>query len=243
MRRRRSTSGSRRAFDTPDDVRLDGDAGAQFQAAWDEVADPWFNFTSGNGFYHFDEIWIEHPEMPYAFIKRLHREDRGRRDDRAPDRCDPSPSVTASSSEYRDLLATHEDREVFDGKLGLARVVFPYVENHDFYIEHWTMGVVWRKIRDLGATLTRKAFGRPSDDLLYLSRNEVDEVLWDYGQHLGPVTLPRRRRRTGRRSSSAAGTSIAKLKGWSAPQRRSVSHPRSSPSRSRSCSGGSRPTR
>ena len=59
-------------------------------------------------------------------------------------------------SEYRDLLASDEDREAFDGKLGLARVVFPYVENHNFYIEHWTMSRVWRKLRELGDTLAKE---------------------------------------------------------------------------------------
>ena len=29
------------------------------------------------------------------------------------------------------------DRATFQAKLGLARTVFPYVENHNFYVEHW----------------------------------------------------------------------------------------------------------
>ena len=40
-------------------------------------------------------------------------------------------------AEYTELLATDEDRAAFDAKLGLARTVFPYVENHNFYVEHW----------------------------------------------------------------------------------------------------------
>ena len=34
---------------------------------------------------------------------------------------------------------------------GLSRLVFPYVENHNFYVEHWALSVFWRKIRELGA--------------------------------------------------------------------------------------------
>lgn len=171
--------GIARAFDDPQNLQLDSDAGAEWQRAWDEAADPWFNFTSGNGFYHFDEIWREHPEVPYAFIKDYIAKIEG-----GDDISRPIEAIQAERDrvveEYRDLLATDDDREAFDGKLGLARVVFPYVENHNFYIEHWTMSVVWRKIKELGATLAKDGLMVADDDLLYLRRDEVNEVLWDY---------------------------------------------------------------
>lgn len=208
--------GIARAFDDPNNVQLDGDAGTQWQAAWDEVADPWFNFTSGNGFYHFDEIWREHPEVPYAFIKDYIAKIEG-----GDDISRPIEAIQAERGriveEYRDLLATDEDREAFDGKLGLARVVFPYVENHNFYIEHWTMSVVWRKVRELGATLGKDGLLGADDDLLFLRLSEVDEVLWDYytswavnaptasKAHWAP-TIERRR------------GIHEKLKGWQAPK-------------------------
>lgn len=171
--------GIARAFDDPADVRLDGDAGAQWKTAWDAVADPWFNFTSGNGFYHFDKIWRDHPEIPYAFVR-----DYIGRIEAGDDISRPIEEITAERDriveEYRDLLATDEDRAAFDGKLGLARVVFPYVENHNFYIEHWTMSVVWRKVKELGATLAKDGLLDADDDLLFVRRDEVNEILWDY---------------------------------------------------------------
>jgi pyruvate,water dikinase len=171
--------GIARAFDDPANVTLEGDAGAQWQAAWDEAKDPWFNFTSGNGFYHFDEVWIDKPEIPYGFIKdyiaRIEAgEDIGR----------PIEAIRAERdrvvAEYRDLLSSDEDREAFDGKLGLARVVFPYVENHNFYIEHWTMSVTWRKLRELGATLAKEELLADPTDLYFIRRDEVNELLYDY---------------------------------------------------------------
>lgn len=195
--------GIARAFDDPDNVDLDSDGGREFQAAWDEVAEPWFNFTSGNGFYHFDKIWKEHPSIPYAFIR-----DYIGRIEAGDDISRPIEAIRAERdrvvSEYRDLLTTDEDREAFDGKLGLARVVFPYVENHNFYIEHWTMSVVWRKIKELGATMGKDGILSADDDLLYLRRDEVDELLWDYysswavnapsagAHHWGPIVARRR---------------------------------------------------
>ena len=171
--------GIARAFDDPNNVSLEGDAGAQWQAAWDVAKDPWFNFTSGNGFYHFDKIWVENPDIPYTFIK-----DYIARIEAGEDISRPIEAIREERdrvvSEYRDLLASDEDREAFDGKLGLARVVFPYVENHNFYIEHWTMSVVWRKLKELGAMLEKDGLLNAADDLLFIRRDEVNEVLWDY---------------------------------------------------------------
>ena len=171
--------GIARAFDDPENVSLDSEAGGRWQAAWDEVEDPWFNFTSGTGLYHFDKIWRDHPEIPYGFIK-----DYIARIEAGEDIARPIEAIRTERDriveEYRDLLATDEDREAFDGKLGLARVVFPFVENHNFYIEHWTMSVTWRKLKELGRTLASAGLMEADDDILFLRRDEVNEVLWDY---------------------------------------------------------------
>ena len=171
--------GIARAFDDPENVSLEGRAGAEWQAGWDAVEDPWFNFTSGNGFYHFDKIWKEERSIPYGFIR-----DYIARIEAGEDITRPIEAITAERdrivAEYRDLLSSDEDREAFDSKLGLARVVFPYVENHNFYIEHWAMSVVWRKVRDLGATLAKDGLLAHDDDLLFVRPDEVDQILWDY---------------------------------------------------------------
>ncbi|MGH9304452.1 MAG: PEP-utilizing enzyme, partial [Acidimicrobiales bacterium] len=64
-------------------------------------------------------------------------------------------------------------------KLGLARTVFPYVENHNFYIEHWAMSTFWRKGRELGRVLAKEGFFESEDDIFFLRRDEVDEALYD----------------------------------------------------------------
>ncbi len=171
--------GIARAFDDPEHVSLDGAAGAQWQAAWDAVENPWFNFTSGNGFYHFDKIWKQERSIPYGFIRDYIAKIEG-----GEDITRPIEAITAERdrivAEYRDLLSNDEQREAFDSKLGLARVVFPYVENHNFYIEHWTMSVVWQKVRELGTTLAKDGLLAEDDDLLFVRPDEVDQILWDY---------------------------------------------------------------
>ena len=78
-------------------------------------------------------------------------------------------------------MLTGDARAAFEGKLGLARTVFPYVENHNFYIEHWSMSVFWRKMRELGRVLQQAGFWKQPDDIFYLTRQEVRDALFDYG--------------------------------------------------------------
>jgi hypothetical protein len=55
------------------------------------------------------------------------------------------------TAEYRDLIEKDEDRKQFDELLGCAKTVFPYVENHLFYVEHWFHSVFWNKMREVAA--------------------------------------------------------------------------------------------
>lgn len=154
------------------------DGGRQWQEAWDAVKDPWFNFSDGTGFYHFDTTWIDKPETPYAFIadyiaKLQKGEDISR----------PKEAIEAERDrivgEYAELLGNDDDRQAFQEKLGLARTVFPYVENHNFYIEHWSMSVWWRKLRELGTTLAKEQVIEREDDIFMFKIDEVDDVLYD----------------------------------------------------------------
>jgi len=54
------------------------------------------------------------------------------------------------------------------------------VENHNFYIEHWTLGVFWRKARELSALLHRAGFWPGANDMFYLTRDEVRAALFDH---------------------------------------------------------------
>ena len=75
------------------------------------------------------------------------------------------------TAQYRELIP-EDGRQAFDDALGLSRtVVFPYVENHNFYIEHWYMTEFWRKMRELGALFVRFGFFGEVDDLFFLRRH------------------------------------------------------------------------
>ncbi|HPG75382.1 MAG TPA: PEP-utilizing enzyme [Rhodoglobus sp.] len=153
------------------------DGGAEWLAAWEKAQEPWFNYTSGNGFYGSDVYWRDNLDLPIGYIKdyvaRAARGDVLRR---------PTDDLIAERDrivgEYSDFLSG-DALATFQGKLGLARTVYPYVEDHNFYIEHWTMGVFWRKVRQLSALFHSYGFWENTDDMLYLTRDEVRPVIFD----------------------------------------------------------------
>ena len=77
-----------------------------------------------------------------------------------------------------EAVVIYEDLKQFDELLGCAKTVFPYVENHNFYVEHWAHSVLWRKMRDLGRVLQAAGFIGEADDVFMFRRNELSDVLW-----------------------------------------------------------------
>jgi pyruvate,water dikinase len=59
----------------------------------------------------------------------------------------------------------------------LARTVFPYVENHNFYIDHRYLTIFWNKVREFGALLVRHVYLADLEDIFYLRRDEVRSAL------------------------------------------------------------------
>ncbi len=170
--------------------------GAEWLAAWEAAKDPWFNFSSGNGMYSSDSVWLDDLDIPFGFLADyVQRVQAGEPIDR------PSEEIRAErdriTAEYRELLPDDEARAVFDEKLGLSRLVFPYVEDHNFYIEHWAMSLFWRKIRQLGQVLADARFWGEADDIFYLRRDELQQVIFDYAngwavgvEPMGPYHWP-----------------------------------------------------
>jgi pyruvate,water dikinase len=178
------------------------DGGEEWLSAWTAAQDPWFNFTVGNGFYGHDKYWREHLELPLGYVK-----DYVRRLEEGHQIMRPVEELTTEKdrivAEYRELL-DGENVALFDAKRGLAATAYPYVENHNFYIEHWTMGVFWRKVRELGQVFADAGFWGDRDDMLYLTRGEVRDAIFDLatgwavgaeptGPHYWPAEIERRR--------------------------------------------------
>ena len=82
------------------------------------------------------------------------------------------------TTEYGELL-TEEDHAAFLELVQLARKVYPYVENHNFYVEHWHHSLFWNKVRELGDLFAARGFLEDREDIFYLHRNEIHSALYD----------------------------------------------------------------
>src|SRR5436190_14213441 len=155
-----------------------GEAGRAWLDAFDAVRHPWFHVSTGDGFYHHHRSWNENLAVPFAALTRYVRQvAAGESLDR------PTAALLAEreriAAEYRALLATDADRGAFDQMLGVCRLVFPYVEDHKFYCEHWFTTRFFQKIRAFGELLVRKEVLTDSDDIFYLQHYEIDQALAD----------------------------------------------------------------
>ena len=125
--------------------------------------------------YHHHRSWIDDPKLPIAMIGSYIARVQSGEDIRR-----PQDAVLAErdrvTGEYRALLPDHA-RDAFDTQLALARTVFPHIEDHNFYIDHWSHTVLWNKVREFGALLSHHAFLADSEDVFFLRHEEVRSAL------------------------------------------------------------------
>ncbi len=156
----------------------DADGGAEWLEALETAKEPWFHFSTGVGYQHSDPVWIDDLRLPFmamrGYVEALQRGEDIRR---------PLESLLETrqrvTDEYRALLPSDDDRAAFDGLLGLTCNVFPYVEDHNFFVEHWHHTIFWSKVRELGEVFVAHNFLDDREDLFYLHRHEVYDALYD----------------------------------------------------------------
>lgn len=151
--------------------------GQRWLAEFEAVRQPWFNYFAEYGFLHDQETWNQNLAIPLQGIARyvdLLRS--GEVIDRPVEKLHEDRDEIAA--EYRALLAP-EEVGAFDEALALSRNVFPYIEEHNIYVEHWTHSVFWEKVRDLASVFVKAGFFKAADDLYHLNRFELDQALFD----------------------------------------------------------------
>jgi len=155
-----------------------GEPGKQWLEEFDRARDPWFHVSTGDGFYHHHRSWDDNLTVPFAALPRYVRMIR---DGKPLDR--PTQALIQERerivAEYRGLLTSEDERAAFDQMLGLARVVFPYVEDHKFYCEHWFTTEFFGKIREFGGLLARQGVLAEAEDVFQLHHSEIDQALVD----------------------------------------------------------------
>jgi pyruvate,water dikinase len=154
----------------------DSEAGARWLAQLEAAKDPWFNFSAGHAIFNHDHrSWRDDPALAIAtigsYVRRLEAgEDIAR----------PFAKIAAERDritvEYRALLPK-ELCQPFDESLELARKVFPFVEDHAFYIDHWYATLFWNKVRRFGSLLARYDFLEDQESVFLLRHDEVRAAL------------------------------------------------------------------
>jgi pyruvate,water dikinase len=201
--------------DTLAAVAQTGARGREWLAALQKAREPWFNISLGDGLYHHHRSWNDDLSIPLsalpgyiAQIKRgasLERPTEQLRRERV-----------RITSEYRELLPNEDEKVAFDQMLGLCHEVFPFVENHKFYCDHWFVTRFYNKVREFGAVLARQGVLERGEDIFHLQHAEVTHALLDVmlawaagskpagGPHWQPIIAKRKR-------------ILEALKGWNAP--------------------------
>jgi len=140
--------------------------------------DPWFNINVGDGFYHYHRSWNDDLSLPFSALPGyIANAKAGERIER------PIEKLMAERkqliADYRELLNNEEERAAYDQMIALAHRVFPYVEGHKFYCEHWYTNLFFNKIREFGALLAEHGFFEDAEDVFQLTHYEIEAAIID----------------------------------------------------------------
>src|SRR5580698_2332950 len=159
-------------------LRTGGEAGRAWLEQLEISRHPWFNINVGDGFYHYHRAWNDDLSMPFAslpdYIERVKAGESLER---------PVAKLLAERKQliedYRELLTTDDERAAYDQMITLAHRVFPYVEGHKFYCEHWYTNLFFNKIREFGALLAENKFFGDAEDVFHLTHYELESAIID----------------------------------------------------------------
>jgi pyruvate,water dikinase len=188
--------------------------GQRWLDTFEEAKEPWFWFSTGPGYCHQHRSWIDEMSIPFSAMRGyVEKLQAGVDIDR------PLAEILREreriAQEYAELLPSDDDREAFVQVLELARKVFPFVENHNFYVEHWHHSIFWNKVRDLGGVFEAFGYFEDSEDIFFLHRYEVHQALYD--MLTGWATTNPARSGYWREEIDARKRIMEKLRSWSPP--------------------------
>lgn len=194
----------------------ESDAGKKWLKAWEESQKPWFYMSCASGWYHTDGSWNTNYDVPlhhiHEYIEMIKKDQEIGK---------PMEAVLTErdhvTEEYRNLIKNEKDRQVFDTLLAAARKVSHYPEDHDFYVENWFHTVCYKKFREFGQIIRDHGVIEEIDDIFFMNRFEIPEVLHDiiaswycgvppYGREYWPPKIARRKE------------IFEKFKQWRAPE-------------------------
>jgi pyruvate, water dikinase len=196
-------------------MRTRGENGQKWLAELEKSREPWFHMSTGDGFYHHHLSWNDDLSVPFSALPRyVEQLRRGVSLDRPTEKL--KEERTRIIGEFRELLSSPDEQQAFDQMLGLCHLVFPFVEDHKFYCEHWFTTLFFKKVKTFGALLVAKDVLVEANDIFHLQYVEIESLLADLslswagggkplGRHHWRPIIEKRKR------------ILARLKDWNAP--------------------------
>ena len=174
-----------------------GAPGREWLKELESSREPWFNINVGDGFYHYHRSWNDDLSMPFAGLPGyISRVKAGESLERPVGKLQEERRQLIA--DYRELLGSDEERAAYDQMITLAHRVFPYVEGHKFYCEHWYTNLFFNKIREFGGLLAQRGFFPSAEDVFHLTHYELESAIidlmisWSNGSPpRGPVLWPK----------------------------------------------------
>jgi len=155
-----------------------GEPGKKWLAELSASRDPWFNINVGDGFYHYHRSWNDDLSMPFGALPGyIANVKAGKPVERPIEKLMEERKKLIA--EYRELLNSDDERAAYDQMITLAHRVFPYVEGHKFYCEHWYTNLFFNKIREFGGLLADHGFLLDPEHVFQLTRFELEEAIVD----------------------------------------------------------------
>jgi len=156
--------------------------------------EPWFNVSTGTGWFHHDRSWNDAMNIPLNGIQTyIQKLKQGVNIER------PMEQVRAErdriTAEYRGLIEKPEDLKQFDELLGCAKTVFPYV---------------------VAAILVEHGIIKDVEDVWLLRRDEIKQALWDVVTAWATGVTPRGTQTWPKEVEWRKGV-MQKFKEWKAP--------------------------
>jgi pyruvate,water dikinase len=159
-------------------LRSAGAPGAAWLAELETSRNPWFNINVGDGFYHYHRSWNDDLTLPLSCLPEyIQRVKAGESLERPVARLQAERRQLID--DYRELLDSDDERVAYDQMIALAHRVFPYVEGHKFYCEHWYTNLFFNKIREFGVLLAEHGFFAAGEDVFHLTHYELEAAIVD----------------------------------------------------------------
>lgn len=150
--------------------------GRKWLAELEKTKDPWFKVSCGSGWLHYEGSWLNKLDVPFSYMKSyVERLEKGEKIERSLDEI--SQEREALVAEYSKLIKTDEDKESFGAAYRDLRTIYPYNEDHIFWVEHWSHTIWFSKIREIGRLFVKYGMLKEVDDLFMFNRFEVPEMI------------------------------------------------------------------